>query len=157
MSRKPTVDAFDDVDDDDGVAADTGSVLPLERQEEAVAVLDVAGRGKVDGRGGAPAAEDRGDMDRNTDALPGSQPAGIAFSPVGAGGAIVQEMGVNVDEHPLLPLLLLFGQILRQPSQTRFTLIGNRQLQISVGGNLFLQRAVIIVHIVEIIDGRFSG
>jgi len=64
---------------------------------------------------------------------------------------------VNVDEHPLLPLLLLFGQILRQPSQTRFTLIGNRQLQISVGGNLFFQRAVVIVHVVEIIDGRFAG
>jgi len=65
-------------------------------------------------------------------------------------------MGVNVDEHPLLPLLLLFRGIPRQPSQTGFSLIGNCQIQIGVGCNLFLQRAIFIVHIVEIIDGRFA-
>jgi hypothetical protein len=46
-------------------------------------------------------------MHRDPDPLPGSEPAGVAFTPVGARGTIVEEMRVDVDEHPALPLLLL--------------------------------------------------
>jgi hypothetical protein len=89
----------------------------------------------------------------DADALPGSQPAGVTFAPVSAGGAVVKEVSVNVDEHPSLPLFLLFGLVLGQTAESRFVLIADCQIEIGLSCYLFLQRTIFIIDIVEAIDG----
>jgi hypothetical protein len=74
---------------DDAIAADAIRMRALKVQEEAVAVLDVSGRRKIDGRGEPPASQYRGDVDRDADSLARPQPAGISLLPVAAGRTVV--------------------------------------------------------------------
>jgi hypothetical protein len=67
---------------------------------------------------------------RNTDALSCAEAAGVTSEPVRAGRAVVKEVGVNVNEHPALPLLLLL------------------ELGRQSGGD--------IVYVIDIIDGGFT-
>jgi hypothetical protein len=85
---------------DDAVAPDAQGVGALERQKAVVAVFDVGGRRKVDRRRQSPAAQYRGDVNRNANALASPQAAGIALLPVAAGRTFVEKMGVYVDEGP---------------------------------------------------------
>src|SRR5439155_25178388 len=43
--------------------------------------------------------QDRRSMDGDTDLLSGGEAAGVALAPVGAGWAVVVDVGVDVDEH----------------------------------------------------------
>jgi hypothetical protein len=74
---------------DDAVAADAIRMRALKTQEEAVAVLDVDRRRKIDGRGESPASQYRGDVDRDADSLARPQAAGISLLPVAPGRAVV--------------------------------------------------------------------
>ena len=81
------------------VAADPVGMLPLEPQQVVVAVAQILGRGEVGGRGQPPAPQNRGDVDRDPDALARAEPAGVALAPVGARRAVVEEVRVDVDQH----------------------------------------------------------
>jgi hypothetical protein len=72
----------------------------LERQKAVVAVFDVGRRRKIDRRRQSPAAQNRGDVNGNANALASPQAAGIALLPVAAGRTFVEKMGVYVDEGP---------------------------------------------------------
>src|SRR5437763_678996 len=72
------------------VAADQVGILPLEREEGGVAVFHVPGRREVDRRRPAPAAEDRGDVDRHSDLAPRREPAGVARAPRGRRGGLAR-------------------------------------------------------------------
>jgi hypothetical protein len=74
---------------DDAIAADAIRMSALKAQEEAVAVLDVDGRRKIDGRGESPASQYRGDVDRDADSLARPQAAGISLLPVAPGRTVV--------------------------------------------------------------------
>jgi hypothetical protein len=84
---------------DRDVGAHPPGLLPLEAEQEVVAVAQVLGRGEVGRRGVAPTAQDGGHVHGNADAIARAQPAGVALPPVGARGSIVQEMRMDVDEH----------------------------------------------------------
>jgi hypothetical protein len=74
---------------DDAIAADAIRMSALKAQEEAVAVFDVDGRRKIDGRGESPASQYRGDVDRDADSLARPQAAGISLLPVAPGRTVV--------------------------------------------------------------------
>ncbi|HEY3011792.1 MAG TPA: hypothetical protein VGJ36_03525 [Gemmatimonadales bacterium] len=95
-------------------------------------------------------------MHCDPDAFPGAQPARITLAPVEARGAIVQKVRVDVYEHPALPRLLL-GDIVRKPAQPSLVGLVYRQVEIGFLGGLFLENAILVIYIVEIIDGRFAG
>ncbi|HVD33987.1 MAG TPA: hypothetical protein VNC19_10455 [Gemmatimonadales bacterium] len=66
----------------------------------------------------------------------------------------MKKMSVNVDEHPALPLLLLLelgGQYGRDILRIR-----DGQVQVSFLRLFFLQHSILIVYIVDIIDGGFT-
>ena len=90
-------------------------------------------------------------MDCDSDALAGAKPAGVTLAPVGAGRAIVEKVRVDVDEHPALPLLLLHNAL--QAAKSGVLLIVNRYLEIGLLRQLFLYGPVLIIDIVEIVDG----
>jgi hypothetical protein len=93
---------------------------------------------------------------RDADALPGLQPAGIALAPIGARGAVVKKMGVDIDKHPSLPLFLLLRRLLGQAAESRFSFIADGQIEIGLRRFLLLQCAILVVDIIEPIDGLFS-
>jgi hypothetical protein len=68
---------------------------------------------------------------------------------------IVQKVRVNVDEHPTLPLLLLVEVALNTAEPG---LVFGVQCKVEVGflGPLLLQHPVLIIDIVEIVDGSFA-
>jgi hypothetical protein len=68
---------------------------------------------------------------------------------------IVQEVCVNVDQHSTLPLLLLVRGVL-DPAKAGFILGAQRKVEIGFLSPLFLQYAVFIIDIVEIVDGWFA-
>ena len=75
-------------------------MVALIGEQKVVGVAQVGDGRKVGGRGAPPTPQDRGDMNRDAHALARTEPAGIALSPVGTRGAVVQEVRVNVDQHP---------------------------------------------------------
>ena len=92
---------------DRDVAPDPVGMLALEGEHRVVAVAQVGERRKIRGRGLPPAPENGGDVGGDAHALPRTQPAGVPLPPVGARGAVVQEVRVNVDQHARLPLVPL--------------------------------------------------
>src|SRR5438094_899946 len=74
-------------------------VVARQGEQRVVPVLQVGGRWKVRRGRPPPAAQDRRHMDGDADLLPGGEAARIALAPVGAGGAVVVKMGVDVDQH----------------------------------------------------------
>jgi hypothetical protein len=94
-------------------------------------------------------------MHRDADAIPGPEAAGIPLAPVGARGAVVQKMSVDVDEHPALSLLLLL-RISGQAPETCFLLVVDPQVQIGRLGCFILENSILIINVVETIDGRFA-
>src|SRR5258705_396621 len=82
------------------VAADAVGVRALQDEERIVPVRDVGGRREVDRRRPPPAAEDRRHVGCDPDHVARGQTTGVALPPVGARGAIVVKVGVDVDEHP---------------------------------------------------------
>jgi hypothetical protein len=93
-------------------------------------------------------------MHRNTDALSCAEAAGVTSEPVRARRAVVKKVGVNVDEHPALPLLLLLE--LGRRSGHHILRIYNGQVQIGFLGLFLFQYSILIVCVVEIIDGGFT-
>jgi hypothetical protein len=91
---------------------------------------------------------------RKTDALSCAEAAGVTSEPVRARRAVVKEVGVNVDEHPALPLLLLLE--LGRQSGRDILRIRDGQIQIGFLGLFLFQYSILIVYIVEIIDGGFT-
>ena len=72
-----------------------------------------AGDGKVDGRGQAPAPQDRRDVHRDPHPLPRAQPAGVTLLPVGARRPVVEEVRVDVDERRYTSSSLLVVELVR--------------------------------------------
>ena len=66
----------------------------------------------------------------------------------------MKKVGVNVDEHPALPLLLL----IELGWQGGRDILRVRYGQVQIGFlRLFLfQHSILIIYVVEIIDGRFT-
>jgi hypothetical protein len=153
------------------IAPNPSGIRPLETEQEIVAVLRVGRGGEVDRGGETPATENRRYVHRNPDAVPGPQTAGIPLLPVGARRTVVQEVRVDVDEHPVLSLLLvglrveLVLELVRierafelgvAPHQD---LIGSLhdQGQVRLLNDFLFQNAVFVVYIVQVIDGRLPG
>src|SRR5438045_7533760 len=59
----------------------------------------VRGRRKIDRGRAAPAPQHGRHMDGDTDLFPRGEAAGVALTPVGAGGAVVVEVSVRSEEH----------------------------------------------------------
>ena len=84
---------------DGDVAADAVRVLARQGEQGIVAVREVRGGRKV-GRGrAAPAPQDGRHVDGDPDLVPRGEAAGVALAPVRAGGAVMIEVGVDIDEH----------------------------------------------------------
>jgi hypothetical protein len=66
----------------------------------------------------------------------------------------MKKVGVNVDEHPALPLLLLLE--LGGQSGRDILRIRDGQVQIGFLALFLFQYSILIVYIVEIIDGGFT-
>jgi hypothetical protein len=81
------------------IPADPVGMRALQGKQGVVARDHVPRRGKVGRRGEAEAAQDRRHMNRDADPLARLEAAGVALAPVGARRALVQEVGVDVDEH----------------------------------------------------------
>jgi hypothetical protein len=98
----------------------------------------------------------------DADALARTQPAGVTLPPVGAWGSVVQEVGVDVDEHALRLVLLVIGQVGiarlgRAVAQADLILVLFVQGQIGIVGGLLFGDAVFVIDVVEAIDGGFPG
>jgi hypothetical protein len=149
---------------DGDVPADPRRLLPLEGEQGVVGVAQIGNGRKIRWRGQPPAPEDGGDVDGDAHALPRAQTAGVPGLPVRAGGAVVQEVGVHVDEHPRLPLLpivrLLFLSLflVRRGRAAECDFIGAAEMKFQIGlpPGLFLDGAIFIVDVVLVVDGWFS-
>jgi len=89
----------------------------------------------------------------NSNPFTGPKPTGIPFPPVGSRRAIVKKVRVNVDQHPALPLLLLLIQVALNPSESNIVLPLRRKIEVGLFGLLLFQHAVLVIDIVEIVDG----
>src|SRR5438445_503186 len=76
-------------------------VLPLKGEQGVVPVRQVGRGGEVCRRSPPPAAEDRGDVNRDADLCPGGETAGVALAPVGPRRAVVVKVSVYIDQHGL--------------------------------------------------------
>ena len=95
-------------------------------------------------------------MHRDTDAFAGPKPALIALAPVRARRAIVVEVRVNVDQQAPLSLLRLLG-VGRSPAESGTRLILHVQIEIGLPDDLFLKGSILVIDIIEIVDGWFPG
>jgi hypothetical protein len=76
----------------------------------------------------------------------------------------MKKMGVDVDEHPALPLLLLVQivfaaglSLVRSASEAYFVFVFCQQREVVLFIGLVFENTVLIVYVVNIIYGRLPG
>ncbi len=140
------------------VPADPRGVAALELEQPVVGVAQIGNGREVGGRRGPPTAQDRRHVAGDADPVTRAQPAGVSGLPVGARGAVMEKMRVHVDEHARLPLLGVVRALVRRGRAAQGDLVGTTDMELQVGvlPGSRLDGAILIVDVVEIVDGRFS-